>query len=218
MIVKTSHALFAIVLLGAAGFAHGKWTHRWSEQKNLEEGQDLLATIEQPLGAWAPGKFLEINVNDIPKKTKTASRQFINSSEGKSVTVSLTSGTPGIVAAHTPDVCYLGAGYKLKGAPTKETVSLPNGQTAMFYVADFQKTTSTGEENIRIRWTWTADGTWYAPDYPRLFFAKSQLQLPVLYKLYVVHTVNKDEDLTKKDEYRRFSGELASALGQALKH
>ena len=56
-------------------------------------------------------------------------------------------------------------------------------------------------------------GTWHAPDYPRLFFARSQASLPVLHKLYVVHPTG-DEDLTKSDPYRTFAADLAVALGR----
>jgi hypothetical protein len=35
-----------------------------------------------------------------------------------------------------------------------------------------------------VRWAWTTDGAWIAPDNPRWQFA-GQLRAPVLYKVYV---------------------------------
>lgn len=216
MSLRFSHMMGAILLLAIGGGVHGMWTHRFSSTNLATTGDDLLSTVKEPISEWNPGQFFEINANDIPKKTQTVSRQFVNGKTNRTLVVSLTSGVPGIVAAHTPDVCYLGSGYKLKSAVSKETLPLPGGKTTLFYVADFQKTTATGSETVRVRWAWSADGSWEAPDYPRLFFARRQLQLPVLYKLYVVNVLD-ESDLTKNDPYRTFAGELADRLGQELK-
>lgn len=207
--MKLSHTIGAVLLLVAGGVVHGMWTHRFTGVTLGTGGQDLLAGVTEPMAGWRPGNFFEINANDIPKKTQTVSRQFINEKTNRTLVVSLTSGVPGIVAAHTPDVCYLGSGYKLKSSVTKETVPLPNGESCLFYVADFQKTSATNTETVRVRWAWSADGTWHAPDYPRLFYAKQQMKLPTLYKLYIVNVID-ETDLTKNDPYRTFAGELVT--------
>ena len=58
------------------------------------------------------------------------------------------------------------------------------GRTGAIYVADFEKKTQTKLDRVRVRWAWTTDGTWVAPDNPRWQFA-SQLRAPVIYKVYV---------------------------------
>lgn len=213
MTLRTTHMLGMLSLLLIAGGVHGMWTHRWSEVTRNNVGNDLLANINTPVGAWQPGTFLAVGEKDAPKGTKIVSRAFTSPKSNKPITVSVASGIPGVVAAHTPDVCYLGSGYTLKNPPSKQTLSLSHGGSASFYVADFQKTSATGTETVRVRWAWSADGTWQAPDYPRLFFAKSQWNLPILYKLYIVHALD-DEDLTKNDPYRTFAADLAVTLGQ----
>lgn len=216
MTIRTPHMIGVVGLLLAAGVVHGMWTHRWSGQATTATGQDLLANLDAPLGeGWTAGAFLNVGEKDAPKGTTIVSRAFTSDKRSKPITVSVASGIPGVVAAHTPDVCYLGSGYTLKNPPTKQTLPLSNGGTASFYMADFQKTSATGTETVRVRWAWSADGTWQAPDYPRLFFAQSQWQLPILYKLYVVHPVD-DEDLTKNDPYRTFAADLAVTLGRQL--
>lgn len=210
---KTTHLMIASVLLIAGGVVHGMWTHRWSANAAADSGIDLLANVDEPLGEWKPGPAVAVNERDIPKGTKATLRQFANESIGKRAVVSVTCGIPGVVAAHTPDVCFLGSGYRLKSPPSKQTLPLPGGGSVEFYIAEFEKTTASGTEAVRCRWAWTADGTWHAPDYPRLFFARSQASLPVLYKLYVVHAIG-DEDLTKSDPYRTFAADLAVALGR----
>lgn len=214
MTIRTTHWLGILGLLVAAGVVHGMWTHRWSPTAAHDAGQDLLAKIDAPVGeGWVAGAFMPIGEKDAPKGTKIVSRAFTKDQRSKPITVSVASGVPGVVAAHTPDVCYLGSGYTLKNPPSTQTLPLSSGGSASFYVADFQKTTATGTETVRVRWAWTADGTWQAPEYPRLFFAKSQWQLPVLYKLYIVHPLD-DEDLTKNDPYRTFAADLAVTLGR----
>lgn len=213
MTFRTTHFVVAVLIVAAGGVVHGMWTHRWSGTAVSDAGVDLLAKIEEPVGDWLPGASAPVGERDIPKGTKATSRQFVQQSGGRRAVVSVTWGVPGTVAAHTPDVCFLGSGYKLKGPPSKQTLPIAGGGSVSFYVADFEKTTATGTEAVRCRWAWTADGTWHAPDYPRLFFARSQASLPVLYKLYVLHPVG-DEDLTKSDPYRTFAADLAVAVGR----
>ena len=216
MTIRTTHLIGAVVLLAASGAVHGMWTHRWSGTAAEVAGKDLLAASNGPIGEWAPGSFLNVREQDMPKGARIVSRHFLNEKTGKGTTVSVAAGVPGVVAAHTPDVCFLGVGYKLKNPPSKQTLPLADGGSVTFYVADFEKSTATGQDAIRVRWAWSADGTWVAPDYPRLFFARSQVNLPVLYKLYVAHALG-DEDLTKSDPYRTFAAELAAALGTHVK-
>ena len=208
MNLKKSHAIGVILMLAASGVVHGMWTHRWSGTKADQTGRDLLGQLNGPIGDWEPTEILPVDAQHTPKGTVAIARSFVNEKNGKRTTVSLTSGIPGVVAAHTPDVCFLGSGYTLKSPPSKQTISMADGSTASFYVADFEKTTATGTDAVRCRWTWTADGTWQAPDYPRLFFAKSQFSLPVLYKLYIVQPLG-DEDLNKSEIYRTFAVDLA---------
>lgn len=213
MNLRTSHWLGVVAILLAGGVVHGMWTHRWSDGAATHSGIDYLSKLEAPFGDWRPGGTIAVPDKEIPKGTTVACREFVNAKSNKRVVVSMTSGSPGIVAAHTPDVCFLGVGYKLKNPPSKQTLPMTGGGSVTFYVADFEKTSAVGSETVRCRWAWTADGTFQAPDYPRLFFAKSQMSLPVLYKLYIVHPIG-DEDLTKNDPYRTFAADLAATLGQ----
>jgi hypothetical protein len=213
--MKTSHLIGAVVLLVAGGVVHGMWTHRWSGDAAREAGIDLLAKADAPLGDWTPEPAAPVDDRNTPKGARATARQFVNAKANKRAVASVTVGVPGVVAAHTPDVCFLGSGYRLKNPPSKQMLALPTGGSAEFYVADFEKTTATGTEAVRCRWAWTADGTWHAPDYPRLFFARSRLDLPVLYKLYVVHPIG-DDDLTKNDPYRTLAADLAATLGRQL--
>lgn len=213
--MKTVHLIGAVTVLVIGGVVHGMWTHRWSGDAARDVGLDLLAKADEPLGEWTPGPAALVDEKNTPKGAKATARTYVHEKGSKRAVVSVTSGVPGVVAAHTPDVCFLGSGYKLKNPPSKQTLPLAGGGSVTFYVADFEKTTAAGTEAVRCRWAWTADGTWHAPDYPRLFFAKSQVSLPILYKLYVVHPLG-DDDLTKNDPYRTLAADLAGGLGRQL--
>jgi hypothetical protein len=74
-------------------------------------------------------------------------------------------------------------------APKRVTLSLPKGGAVNYFVADFEKKKETSVERLRVRWSWSTDGTWVAPDYARFAFMKSS----ELYKLYIVtHTPEHD--------------------------
>ena len=88
------------------------------------------------------------------------------------------------IATHTPDVCYPGSGYATLRGTRKENFTLPDGRAGTTYVADFEKKTQTKLDRVRVRWAWTTDGTWIAPDSPRWQFA-GQLRSPMLYKVYI---------------------------------
>ena len=213
MKLRIHHLLLIAAFLTVSGIVHGMWSNRWSDAAQVE-GKDLLSGINGEIGDWHPGEFLQINPADVPAKTKCVSRRFEPLKDGRPMVVSLTSGGPGAVAVHTPDVCYLGAGYQLRGAVTRQSIPLADGATASFWVADFVKNRASGDEAIRVRWSWTANGNWEAPDYPRWSFAR----VPVLYKLYIVHPLTDDDDLTKNDPYRKFVADLVPALSGQITH
>ena len=122
-------------------------------------------------------------------------------SSGQSAVITIISGIPGSVSTHTPDVCYVGSGYKCLRGPRHESIDLADGGTAEVYVADFEKETATKADRVRVRWAWSTDGTWIAPENPRWQFAKKLNSVPVLYKLYVATPLpDADEDKVHEDD------------------
>ena len=53
---------------------------------------------------------------------------------------------------------------------------------ATYYVAEFEKKRATGIDRQRVRWAWTADGVWDAPNSPRFHY----LRTSELAKVYFV--------------------------------
>jgi hypothetical protein len=215
MKTRLVHLIVAVCILGVSGLVHGMWTHRWTPHE-VAASKDLLETLPDDVGDWQVDEVLKIDPAEIPARAACHSRRFMPTKTGRPTIVSVTSGTPDVVAVHTPDVCYLGAGYKLKGDVTRQTISYGDGRNAFFWVGDFIKTTALASETVRVRWSWTIDGDWQAPDYPRLVYGMSFARAPNLYKLYIVHPLLEDEDLTRDDPYRRFIADLLPHLTRQL--
>jgi hypothetical protein len=186
----------AIAFLLASGLAHGLWTDRWGKSEQLEAAARKLADVPLTLGDW-DGRALEMSAREqeVAEVVGYAIRQFVNRRTGDVVTVLLVCGRPGPVAVHTPDVCYPGAGFALAGAPQRYRDSHPTTSPAEFFTASFTKHASTVPEHLRLFWSWSADGDWKVPDYPRWTFAR----YPALYKLYVVRQMRRADTPLEQD-------------------
>lgn len=174
----TFGSVLALVVCGA--FVHGAVTQRWGVLQSDNGRTDRLHALEVRFEGWTSEAVdTEMPLNE---RSAATSRRYTDPS-GRAAVVSFISGIPGSVATHTPDVCYPGSGYKTLRATRKETVDV-NGTPATVYVADFEKKTQTKLDRVRVRWAWTTDGAWVAPDNPRWQFA-SQLRAPTIYKVYI---------------------------------
>jgi hypothetical protein len=180
---KSPALLVAAGLIAGAALVHGAVTQRWSVFAPDPARTDRLHALEVRFEDWQPTEVpTEMPTNE--RSTATA-RRYQSAAGTHSAVVTIISGIPGSVSTHTPDVCYVGSGYKCLRGPRKEELELPGGATAEFYVADFEKKTATKADRVRVRWAWSTDGAWIAPDSPRWQFARQLNAVPVLYKLYV---------------------------------
>jgi len=197
----------AIVVVGAlvigAAIVNGAITQRWSVFAPDPALTDRLHALEVRFKDWQPTVVpTEMPTNE--RSTATA-RSYQSVSTGETGVVTIISGIPGSVSTHTPDVCYVGSGYKILHGPTKQTLHLAEGATPSIYVADFEKRSASKVDRVRVRWAWTTNGAWIAPDNPRWQFARQLNSVPVLYKLYVAtplpepdgERVHEDDPLTK---------------------
>lgn len=181
--LKTPTLIAFCGLIVAAAVVHGAVTQRWAAFEPDASVTDRLHSLQLRFEDW---QATEVNTEmPMNERSVATSFQYLSATTGRSAIVTLISGIPGSVSTHTPDVCYPGSGYSTLRAPQKETVKLPDGRTAEYYVADFEKKTATKHDRVRVRWAWSTDGTWIAPDRPRWQFAAALARVPVLYKIYV---------------------------------
>jgi hypothetical protein len=180
---KTPAIVICFGLIGAGAVVHGATTHRWAVFSTSSTRTADLHALEVRCGDFRSEEI----PNDLPLKEKSTatSRSYVSPSRQLSASITLISGPAGSVSTHTPDVCYPASGYKTARPPRRETIDLPEGGQASYYVAEFEKRTATRTERYRVRWAWTSDGIWVAPDRARFAF----LRVPELFKLYIVTPV-----------------------------
>jgi len=170
-----------IVALVACGVLHGLWTDRWAHAADVSGSASKLQSLPLSVGDWR-GEDLDGDTRGLGPIAGFLQRRYVNDRTGAVVTIALVSGRPGPVCIHTPDVCYAASGYET-GAWTKYAMkaegAAPGGE---FKTAQFTKKKATDQTNIRIFWSWSANGSWQVPENPRLTFARQ----PVLFKLYVL--------------------------------
>jgi hypothetical protein len=181
--MKTTSMFIIAALIAGAAFVNGAVTQRWAVFTPDPARTKRLHGLEIRYEDWQPTEV----PTEMPtyERSTATSRRYVSASTQQSGVVTIISGIPGSVSTHTPDVCYVGSGYKCLRGPRKDTIDLPGTGTATFYIADFEKKTASRVERVRIRWAWSTDGDWVAPDNPRWQFAKRLNAVPELYKLYV---------------------------------
>ncbi len=189
--------LASLTLIAGAGALHGRWTNRWEPAPELGRAADRLALIPLSVGDWR-GKDYELDREqaEAARLAGYCYRRYENRRSRRAVSVLLVCGRPGPVAAHTPDVCYPGAGYRLKAAPAPFTLDYGGGAAAGFKTARFRRDAEVGAEELRIFWSWSAGSGWSAPDNPRWSFARH----PALYKLYAIREKSVKEDRRAEDD------------------
>jgi hypothetical protein len=192
--LKTPTVLVIAALIVGAALVNGAVTQRWAVFAPDTARTDRLHALEVRYGDWQPSPTpLPVEMPTNERSTATA-RNYESLSGKQSAIVTIISGIPGSVSTHTPDVCYVGSGYKCLRGPRKDTLELPGGAIATYYIADFEKRKQTHVDRVRIRWAWSTDGTWIAPDSPRWQFAKQLNSVPTLYKLYIATTLPEFEE------------------------
>jgi hypothetical protein len=181
--LKTPTLLAAGGLVLAGALVHGAVTQRWAVFAPDPALTARLHALEVRFADWQPTPVpTEMPTNE---RSDATARRYLSAGGGQSAVVTVISGIPGSVSTHTPDVCYVGSGYACLRGPKAEVLELPGGAKVHYYAADFEKRRAGAVERVRVRWAWSTDGTWVAPENPRWQFAKRPGAVPVLFKLYV---------------------------------
>src|SRR5262249_45459950 len=147
------------------GFVHGLWTDRWRVAPEIDEAAARLPKLPRVLGDWR-GSDLKLDQRQLARGGVAGhvARRYENPLTGTTVNVVVVCGRPGHIAAHTPDVCYGGAGYLLEGTPETQTIKDEfTGQEGQFLVARFTKQQGAVQERLRLFYAWKGSGSWEAP-------------------------------------------------------
>lgn len=190
------------VLVGAALF-EGVRTNRWGPSEDIKAAAAKLDALPRDVGPWsAPTDTpLDPKIVRVAEAVGAVARQYRHKGTGAQVEVLLLCGPPGPIAAHTPDVCYAGLGFKVAGGHLRKTLALPDGTTVSYWSARFERE-ATGDDALRVCWAWGLDGDWDAADSPRGEYALRTY----LYKLYATRraAATAEADRTDSDPVEEF--------------
>lgn len=185
-------AAVAVVAIVAISVPQGIYTERWG--KDTSGDRDLyvarLANIPKDFGDWR-GKDDEREVDkrvlERAGHDGYVSRTYRNIKTNQEVSISLVCGHPQHIAEHTPDQCYVAAGFTQPSTAQAYRVTMNNGESAEFRTTTFVKESQESATRLKIFWAWrTATEPWSGPsvNWAKIKFSGK----PALYKLYVIDT------------------------------
>ena len=189
-----------------------RWTVETSEQLNLFA--ERLASVPTEFGAWSS---VEVPVNEEQFKASKCngcvSRKYTHAVTGQSATIFLVSGKAYHITIHTPDWCYVAAGYEMNGDPSNYAFDV-KGLSARpeFLHADFRKETSTETTRLRILWSYSEDSVWTAPKLAEHLFASK----PALYKLYIISELEGSAPAMSEDDTVAFAKDFLPVVNDVL--
>jgi hypothetical protein len=180
----------AIIILVAAGLLNGVWIDRWNLSSEPSASAAKVEQIPVEFGDWKMLDSKELDEQSKAIGEIAGSINRIYGRGGEDVSCLIVCGRPGAIGAHTPDICFVGKNQTMHD---RKLLSIPIGageKPAEFSTAIFRRTDGGISSSSRAFWAWSADGSWSAPEYPRLRFLGQQ----VLYKLYVTYPLPDEKD------------------------
>ena len=167
-----------------------------------------LAGLPLTIGDWT-GSDSEVNLKAMRVAEAEAhlSRTYRNRSEA--YTVMILYGSPGGLGAHDPKTCYAGTGFEQRGSSVKVPLADGGGE---LWNARFERT-APNRVTLDVYWGWGTNGTWHAPEQPRLTFAGEGR----IYKIYLQRVVaaNSGAELKPAGEFQEpFLHEVKQALAK----
>jgi hypothetical protein len=202
----------AVVLIVVSAYVQGKWSERWGYFPELAEFAQRVGDVPMVIGQWKGEAIPEPTeaIKKVAGAVGSLSRTYRNSA-GDQVSIFIVCGRLQDVFYHTPDRCYPAAGFDMADEIVRERIETPAG-IAEFYTTNFTKSEPTHTQNLRLYWSWSANGPWSAPSTPKWSFAGQR----ALYKVYVVTPFTKKEDNTDKNPATDFIRVLMPELQQAF--
>jgi hypothetical protein len=208
--------LVSLTLIGTLGVVHGIFTERWAPSGQLQNALEGIPRVPTQVGSWE-GEDIHTDVDGLDRMgiKGCLQRRFRHHETREAVSLLIVCGPGGPICVHTPDVCYVGAGYKELNNETRQEIESSDGRKASFIVARFGKPSGVVPTHLEIFWAWSRDGVeWQAPENPRLSLARSR----ALYKLYVVREFVPGTRSETSDTAQSFLRQALPVIRQTLPH
>jgi hypothetical protein len=202
-------AALAAVLL--PGIGHAVYTGRLTMSSEPAASAARLAGLAADFDGWE-SKSITIDSRQVIRAELAGyvARVYGQRGQDEKIGVFLACGRPGPISVHTPEICYAGIGYSMVGARKTVTVEC-SGYSAEFFMATFVKPSPSGEQKLRIYWSWKGDGAWQAPAHARWTFGGRS----VLHKLSVIQSLA-GADKVSDETCLRFIQALIPKLEKSL--
>jgi hypothetical protein len=149
---------------------------------------------------------------------RAVQRTYTNRVTGETISVFLATGPQRHLAIHTPNACFVAAGYVMAASPVQFPVEIGGedgstpGRQGEFLTANFRKDENAGSNYLRVFWSWNAGEGWLAPKNAKWKFAWEK----ALYKLYVMGDVREIGDELRTDPRVQFIREFIPVVDKAL--
>ena len=197
----------------ASGLLHGRATGRWEPLPSLAPYLERLPNVPMVIGNWQ-GKDLPPLPDDEIAKARIEGnvyREYRNRTTGDSVTVHIVCGRTEPICAHTPDICFRGAGYVSNDEPKLVDVNVA-GRRVQLWDMKFRHPNAIGQES-EVHWTWFGEAGLESPTDPRFTFGRQ----PGIYKIYVIENrANLPGPKAKAKAQSPFLAEFIPALEASL--
>ena len=205
----------AAVIIVSAAIVQGFWTGRWGvdESAELRTFADHLANVPMTIGDWEGTDMEEMDARErqIAGATGALNRRYKNRLTAQVVSLYLVSGNFRNIAVHTPDQCYVAAGFTMLNQPIQYSENTDAGKVDC-YTTVFKKEDHAATQMLRVFWTWSFDGVWQAPNLPRV----AMVGKPALYKMYLINEVSSPGQAIEETPSYEFMQVLMPELNAAL--
>ena len=201
--------ILGLPLIAISTYIQGSWTHRWSHQPNTELMQlvERYQSIPTMIGEEWVGEDTPYSKKELEAAGAYAhlSRSYHNRETGDRISIFMVCGYARDIAIHTPDFCYVGAGFEVENPPTQVVIPIAGNDTdAECWTSTFLKEGGAATVHQRILWGWTNGESWNAPNNPRLKFPGNS----VLNKVYVITNIQGGKDELNEEHPAVQFGEL----------
>ena len=110
----------AVAVIGVCTVFQGQFSDRWSSgvSQDLKTLAASFESVPRVIGDWVSEETpTNAKQLELASAHNCISRQYHNTKTGKRVSVFMICGLSRHVGAHTPDACYVGAGFDMDGDP-----------------------------------------------------------------------------------------------------
>ena len=207
------------VVLAVGTYVEGNFSDRWfgASSAKLNRFTELVPQVPMQIGGWIATDDEKLSDEEFAKTHCTAyiSRTYRNP-EGQSVNVYLVSGSGRHTTIHTPDWCYVGAGYDKTEDPQQYRMQIGDVEQPEtdpeFLTTIFRRENMHGKDEVRIFWTFSDNGNWAGPRNPKNEFGGR----PAMYKIYLITDVGEAGDDIRSNPTTNFVKEFMPTINKIL--